>query len=182
MAGQNILATDGSATEATSAQLQDGNPDLAPMTRAIGYSRYLVLLVVAAVLIAVAAICVVAPVYTVASIWMVLRDAMRGDLASHEGVLKVLDLVILGLEAVAFYLVGIGLYHLFIAPVPIAHRLGLDTLDKLEGRLISVVVAMAAVAFVGHLVLGQSATDALLYGAAVGVVVPALTWFKRHLD
>jgi hypothetical protein len=31
-------------------------------------------------------------------------------------------------------------------------------------------------------VQGQSATDAVLYGAAVALVVPALTWFKTHLD
>src|SRR5262249_1176308 len=151
MVRQDSLGADGSAADAASTPPEESTPALAPLSRAIGYSQYLVLLVVAAVLIAVAAICVIAPIYTLASLWVGLGDALGGDLVSHEGILKVLDMVILGLEAVAFYLVGIGLYHLFIAPVPIGHRLGLDTLDKLEGRLISVVVAMAAVAFVGQL-------------------------------
>jgi uncharacterized membrane protein YqhA len=152
------------------------------LTGGIDRSRYVVLLLVASVLLAVVAICIVAPIYTVLSILDVFRDAATGQLVSHTGILRVLDLVIISLEAVAFYLVGIGLYHLFIARVPLAHRLGLDSLDKLESKLISVVIAMSAVSFVGHLVQGQSATDAVLYGAAVALVVPALTWFKTHLD
>jgi uncharacterized membrane protein YqhA len=182
MAGQSVVTTDGTAADATSTPLERENPALAPLTRAVGYSRYLVLLIVAAVLIAVTAICVIAPIFTIASIWVVLRAAAGGELAHHAGILKILELVILGLEAVAFYVVGIGLYHLFIAPVPLAHRLGLDSLDKLEARLISVIIAMTAVSFVGHLLLGESAVDVLAYAAAVALVVPALAWFQRSLD
>ncbi|HEY7061273.1 MAG TPA: YqhA family protein [Chloroflexota bacterium] len=182
MAGRDLLTADGTARDRASAAPEDPTPACAGLTRALGYSRYLVLLVVVAVMFAVTAICVIAPIYTVASIWMVLRDAMSGDLVAHSGILRILELVILGLEAVAFYLVGIGLYHLFISPLPLAHRVGLDSLDKLEARLVSVVIAMTAVAFVGHLVLGEHPTDVLIYAVAVALVVPALTWFKRQLD
>jgi uncharacterized membrane protein YqhA len=182
MSRPKVLATDRSIADEEAEQPAEPVAGLVPLTRAIDRSRYIVLLVVAAVLLAVVAICVIAPLYMIATLWMVLHDTAKGDLIAHSGILKVLDLVILGLEAVAFYLVGIGLYHLFIAPVPLAHRLGLDTLDKLESRLVSVVIAMSAVAFVGHLLLGKSAIDVLIYGAAVALVVPALTWFKRHLD
>ena len=153
------------------------------MTRAIGYPRYLVLLLVVTVLLAVTAICVIAPLFTIASLWGVLQDAMSGELIHHAGILKILELVILSLEAVAFYLVGIGLYHLFIAPVPLAHRLGLDSLEKLEARSVSVIITMTAVAFVGHLVLGENALDVLMYGAAVALVVTGGSpRFRRQLD
>src|SRR4051794_9783293 len=151
MAGGEIVTADGSATDGASRGPVEQAAPLDGLTRALGYSRYLVLLVIVAVMFAVTAICVVAPLYTLASIWIVLRDAISGDLIAHSGILRILELVILGLEAVAFSLVGIGLYPLFIPPLPLAHRLGLDSLDKLEAKLISVVIAMTAVAFVGHL-------------------------------
>jgi uncharacterized membrane protein YqhA len=170
------------AGQAPSREPESQAPQFEGLTRALGHSRLLVLLLVVAVLIAVTAICIIAPLFTVASIWIVLRDAMQGELVRHAGLLQVLELVILALEAVAFYLVGIGLYHLFITPLPLAHRLGLDSLDKLEAKLISVVIAMTAVAFVGHLLLGEHPQDVLIYAVAVALVVPALTWFKRQLD
>jgi uncharacterized membrane protein YqhA len=182
MAERETLTVDGSAGDRVSGVPAPESPALVGLTRALGYSRFLVLLVVGAVLCAVTAICVIAPIYTIASIWLVLRDAVSGDLVSHSGILRILELVILSLEAVAFYLIGIGLYHLFIAPLPLAHRVGLDSLDKLEARLISVIITMSGVVFVGHLVLGEHPTDVLMYGLAVALVVPALTWFKRQLD
>jgi uncharacterized membrane protein YqhA len=182
MARHDVVTTDGAAGDAPSALSAEEAAAFAPLTRAIGYSRYIVLLLVVTVLIAVTAICLIAPLFTLASLWGVLRDARSGELVHHAGILKILELVILSLEAVAFYLVGIGLYHIFIAPVPLAHRLGLDSLDRLEARLISVIIAMSGVAFVGHLILGESAADVLVYGAAVALVVPTLTWFQRRLD
>lgn len=181
-AHDTLRTTDGAAADAAVPRSEAASPALDRLTRAMGYSHYIVLLIVAAVLVEVVAICVYAPIYAVTGLWTVLQEAARGELEHHEGILKVLDLVILGLEAVAFYLVGIGLYHLFIAHLPLAHRLGLDTLNKLEAKLISVVIAMSAVAFVGRLLLGGSAIEVLIYGAAVGLVVPALTWFKSHLE
>src|SRR5689334_2031342 len=120
MAARDLLTTDGAAGDVASRGPEHQAPALDGLTRALGYSRYLVLLVVVAVLFAVTAICVIAPIYTLASIWVVLRDATSGDLVAHSGILRILELVILGLEAVAFYLVGIGLYHLFISPLPLA--------------------------------------------------------------
>jgi len=153
----------------------------APLSRVVGLTRYVVLLVIGSVLFAAMAICLIAPVLTLANVWNVLQDRMRGDLAGHEGILRILDLVIVMLEVVAFYLVGVGLYHLFIGRLPLAERIGLDTLDKLETKVVSVIVVMMAVVFLEHLVLGHSAIDSLLFGAAIALVVSALASFQRQV-
>jgi len=127
-------------------------------------------------------ISIVAPIYTIARLWSVLNDAATGNIVAHEGVLRVFDLVVVALEAVAFYLVGIGLYHFFIAPLALAEELGLDTMDKLESKLVSVIVVMAALIFLHHLILGKNPADILYYAVGVGIIISALTWFKRQLD
>jgi uncharacterized membrane protein YqhA len=154
----------------------------APLNRLIGYTRYIILFVIVSVLLAAITICVVAPILTLANLWDVLQDGVRGSLAGHEGILRILDLVIVMLEVVAFYLVGIGLYHLFIGPLPLAERIGLDSLNKLESKVVSVIVVMMAVIFLEHLVLGHNATDSLLFGAAIALVVSALASFQRQVD
>jgi uncharacterized membrane protein YqhA len=154
----------------------------APLSRAVGFTRYVILLVIASVLFAAISICLVAPLLTLGNLWNVAQEGVTGSLAGHEGILRVLDLVIVMLEVVAFYLVGVGLYHLFIAPLPLAQRIGLDSLDKLETKVVSVIVVMMAVIFLEHLVLGHNAVDSLLFGAAIALVVSALASFQRQVD
>ena len=153
----------------------------APLSRAVGFTRYIILLVVGSVLFVAISICLVAPVLTLGNLWNVVQEGAGGSLAGHEGILRVLDLVIVMLEVVTFYLVGIGLYHLFIGPLPLAERIGLDTLNKLESKVVSVIVVMMAVIFLEHLVLGHSPIDSLLFGAAIALVVSALASFQRQV-
>jgi hypothetical protein len=74
----------------------------APLSRAIGFTRYVILLVIASVLLAAISICLVAPLLTLGNLWNVAQEGVSGSLVGHEGILRVLDLVIVMLEVVAF--------------------------------------------------------------------------------
>ena len=153
----------------------------APLNRLIGFTRYIILFVIVSVLLAAITICVVAPILTLANLWDVLQDGARGSLAGHEGILRILDLVIVMLEVVAFYLVGIGLYHLFIGPLPLAERIGLDTLNKLESKVVNVIVVMMAVNSRAARTGPQRHRQPALR-RAIALVVSALAAFQRQVD
>jgi len=70
--------------------------------------------------------------------------AFEGQLGSQQLSLTFLKTVSTMLEAVVFFLVGVGLYSLFLAPLKLAVALGVDTLNDLEERVTSVVVAILA--------------------------------------
>lgn len=73
------------------------------------------------------------------------------------------------LEAVVFFLIGVGLFSLFIAPLNLAVALGVETLNDLEERLISVVVAVLAVTFLQHFIRWEAPPDTLQFGAALAL-------------
>ena len=153
----------------------------APGRLAIAYTRYMVLLAVWSLLLVAMAVWVLGAFATFATLWSAVQLATRGELVGHEPALAALNLVVIMLEAVVFYLVGIGLYHLFIAPIALAARLGIDTLDQLEGRIVGVIAVLIGVIFLEHLVEERDPVNMLLYGAAVTLTLPPLIWLKTKL-
>ena len=110
-----------------------------------------------------------------------------GDLSAKAAkamalsVIEIIDLFLVGTVA---YITALGLYKLFIANVDIElpMRLKIETLKDLEDKIIGVIVAALAVAFLGQ-AAGADAPDKLLnYGAGIAVVVVALAFFMRHGD
>jgi uncharacterized membrane protein YqhA len=160
---------------------QSPQPLRQPLGRTLESTRYVVLLAIVSVLVVAILVFLLGTLLTIGSIWSALQLVGTGALGGHEPVLTMLNLVVLMLEAVVFYIVRIGLYSLFIAPLRLTRRLGLNTFDDLESKLVSLIVVMIAVVFLENFVLAKAPTDALLYGAAVALVVPPLVWFKMHL-
>ncbi len=157
------------------------SPAHAPGAYAIAYTRYMVLLAVWSLLLVALAVWVLGAVATFVTLWAAVQLAFRGELVGHEPVLAALNLVVIMLEAVVFYLVGIGLYHLFIAPLALAARLGIDTLDQLEGRIVGVIAVLIGVVFLEHLVEEHDPVNVLFYAAAVALTLPPLVWLKTQL-
>jgi uncharacterized membrane protein YqhA len=153
----------------------------APGALAIAYTRYMVLLAVWSLLLVALAVWVLGAFATFATLWAALQLSVRGELVGHEPALAALNLVVIMLEAVVFYLVGIGLYHLFISPIAIAARLGIDTLDQLEGRIVGVIAVLIGVIFLEHLVEEHEPMNVLVYSAALALTLPPLVWLKSKL-
>lgn len=84
------------------------------------------------------------------------------------------DLILL---AVALYIVAIGLFELFIAPVPMPAWLTISSLEDLKSRLINLIVVALAVSFFGQVITWDGVTNLLPLGVAVGVVILALAIF-----
>ena len=84
------------------------------------------------------------------------------------------------LKAVVFYIIGVGLYSLFISPLNLTVSLGVETLSDLESKVASVVVVILGVTFLEHFILWEDPLATLQFGAALGLVAGALVLFQQY--
>ncbi|MBT8445384.1 MAG: YqhA family protein [Gammaproteobacteria bacterium] len=115
------------------------------------------------------------------------RILLAGDYSAKAAkqlslsVIEVIDLFLIGTVA---YIAAIGIYKLFISTVEIEMpmRIKINTLKDLEDKILGVLVAALAVAFLGQ-AAGADTPEALLnYGGGIAVVIAALAFFMRHGD
>lgn len=152
---------------------------LASLGQAVGHTRFVVLIAVAAVLLVAVSLFVLGTVQAVEIVWRAWMQTFQGDQAPHLSA-DFLEIVIVMLEAVVFFLIGVGLYSLFIAPLNLAIALGVETVNDLEERVISVVVAVLAVTFLQHFIRWQHPLETLQFGAALALAVASLVLFQRY--
>ncbi len=88
--------------------------------------------------------------------------------------IELADLILL---AVALYIIALGLFELFIAPVPMPAWLTITSLDDLKSKLINIVVVALGVSFFGQVVTWDGVTNLLTLGLAIGAVIVALAIF-----
>jgi uncharacterized membrane protein YqhA len=96
-------------------------------------------------------------------------------------VIEIIDLFLIGTVA---YIAAVGLYKLFISKseIELPMRLKINTLKDLEDKIIGVLVAALAVAFLGQ-AAGSETPEALLnYGGGIALVVAALAFFMGQGD
>jgi uncharacterized membrane protein YqhA len=145
----------------------------------VGRTRFVVLIAVAAVLLVAISLFVLGAVQAVTTVWRAWVTTLQGHEESHLSV-DFLGIVIVMLEAVVFFLIGVGFYSLFIAPLNLAIALGVETLNDLEERVISVVVAVLAVTFLEHFIRWREPLETLQFGGALAVTVAALVLFQFY--
>jgi uncharacterized membrane protein YqhA len=89
--------------------------------------------------------------------------------------LKAIDAVLLG---VIFFIIGLGLFELFISPIDnLPEWFHMKDIDQLKSMLIKVVVVVIGVSFTGKIVTWDGSSDLLGYGVGLGAVVFALSYF-----
>ena len=96
-------------------------------------------------------------------------------------VIEIIDLFLIGTVA---YITAVGLYKLFISntEIQLPMRLRIGSLKELEDKIIGIIVAALAVAFLGHAAGGDEASALLNYGGGIAVVIIALAFFMRQTD
>jgi len=108
-----------------------------------------------------------------------------GDVSAKAGktmALAVIEIIDLFLVATVAYITAVGIYKLFISDVKIVLpiRLKINTLKDLEDKIIGVIVAALAVAFLGQAAGHSNPEDLLNYGGGIALVVVALAFFMRQ--
>lgn len=141
-------------------------------------SRYLILIAVAGSFLAATALLLYGGIEVVTLIAQAVsygEVSQKGAKTLALGFIEMVDLFLLG---TVFYIVALGLYELFIDDtLPLPHWLEIHDLDGLKNKLVGVVIVVLAVLFLGQVVTWDGERDLLGYGAAIAMIIAALTWF-----
>lgn len=148
------------------------------MVRLLRASRFLIVLAVIDSLILAAAVTVASMIETFVDLAR-LFPLVFSDGAAKKIAVVGIEIVDLLLIATVLYIIATGLYELFIGDIPgLPSWITITSLDDLKNKLISVVVAVLSVTFLIQVVNWNGQTNLFFFGAAIGVVVLALTAFR----
>ncbi len=118
--------------------------------------------------------------YSLQEIIKVLQLIITNAAGEEELILKALKSVDLVLIGVVFFIMGVGLFELFINPIDnLPEWLVIKDIDQLKSMLIKVIILVMGVSFCGKVVTWNSETDLLGYGLGLGVVIYALSFFLK---
>ena len=146
--------------------------------RILAASRFLTLFAVAGSFAAFVALLVSGAIRTV----LILAHSLTAPDVSAKGLktlsLAFIEIIDVFLLATVFYVVALGLYELFIDDeVELPAWLAIHDLEDLKVKLTSIVVVVLGVVFLGHAVKWDGGVELLHLGAAIALVVGALTYF-----
>lgn len=148
------------------------------MRRILNASRYLVLAAVIGSLFSAIALYAYGLVDTVV---VILRTLSSGEISSTgaKGLMlyfiEIFDLFLLG---TVMLILALGLYELFIDPdFKMASRLEIHTFEDLKTTLVTVVIAVMAVTFLGQIMTWNGETSLLEIGLPVALVIAALNFY-----
>lgn len=175
MSGQSLRRS----SQARSPEQNGATPPSA-FNQAIGRSRYIVLVAVVAVLLVAISLFLLGALQAFLGIYHAWSEVFKGNFDTTSLTVEFLELVSVMLKAVVFYIIGVGLYSLFIAPLNLTISLGVETLNDLETKVVSVVVVILGVTFLEHFILWQQPLETLQFGAAMALVVGALVLFQHY--
>jgi len=120
---------------------------------------------------------IVAGVIAVVDITLEAGRHPRTDVAEAKAfAVEFIELTDVFLLGTILYIVALGLYELFVDPdLPMPGWLVIRDLDDLKERLIGVIIVLLGVTFLGSAVTWSGDRDIIYYGAAIAVVILALT-------
>jgi len=144
----------------------------------IGRSRVVVVVAVVAVMLAAFSLFILGAWLALTIIWHAWAEVFRGQIDGADLIVRFLEIVTVMLKAVFFYLIGVGFYSLFISPLNVTVALGVETLNDLETKIISVIIVIMAVDFLETFIAFESPVAVLQGAGALALAVGALVLFK----
>ena len=116
--------------------------------------------------------------YAFSEIVKVIKTIIFGNPAEGEVILKSLKAIDSVLLGVIFFIIGLGLFELFIRPIDnLPEWFHMKDIDQLKAKLIKVTIVVMGVSFTGRIVTWDGSSDLLGYGIGLGVVILALSYF-----
>jgi len=146
--------------------------------RPLALSRYMMLIVVVGTFVGSAALMIFEAIAMGNSIVDVVRSGMTSPKEVKAFAVSLIEAVDVFLIAIALYIISVGIFTLFIDDsLPLPQWLEVHNLDDLKANLVNVVIAVLAVLFLREAVVWEPDRDLPAYGAALALVVAALTFF-----
>ena len=148
------------------------------MRALLSASRYMVLAAVIGALIGAAALFAYGLFDTVA---VIARSIASGEVSGKGAkvlmfeFIEIFDLFLLG---TVLLIMGLSLYEFFIdTDLKLPTKLEINTFEDLKSNLVTVVVVVLGVTFLGQVVAWDGQQDLLPFGIAIALVIAALNLF-----
>jgi uncharacterized membrane protein YqhA len=151
-----------------------------PVSRLISYTRFLIVIPALGSFVAATVLLGYGAVEIVELVGKAVAHEVDSKMAKTLalGFIEVVDLFLLG---TVLYIIALGLYELFIDDrLTLPHWLEIHTLDDLKDKLTGVVILVMGVLFLGQAVTWDGQRNLLPYGAAIALVITALTFFLSN--
>jgi len=154
------------------------------MTQFLAACRYILMIPVVGCVFLSALTVILGSVRIVVDTTNFLANGDFSGKAAKKMSLGVIESIDLFLIATVSYITAVGLYKLFIADkeVHLPIKLTINSLKNLEDKIIGVIVAALAVAFLGHAAGPDEPSELLAYGGGIAVVIIALALFTGQLN
>ncbi len=153
------------------------------LRRTLAASRWIVLIAVFGTLVAAIALLVYEAIVVVETAVGVVRQGELSPKAAKALAVGMIEAVDVFLIAIALYITSLGLYTLFVDDtLPLPKWFEIRNLEDLKSNLVSVVIAVLAVLFLRETVSWDGSRDILAFGAALALVVAALTFFLKKKE
>jgi len=152
------------------------------MTRFLAACRYLLIVPVIGCLFLTLGTVIMGIVRIITGGAKVFGSGDYGPKAAKILALAVIEIIDLFLVATVAYITAVGLYRLFISNtrIELPTRLKINSLKDLEDKIIGVVVAALAVAFLGQAAGSDEPAALLNYGGGIALVIAALAFFISY--
>ncbi len=137
-------------------------------------SRYLALIGVAGLLVCCLTGFVLGAYKTVRTVEAILFKGVKDDFA----LIALFDCLDSFLVAIAFMVISVSLYELFIGALEVPDWMLVRNLSELKAKFTFVIIPVMAVKFLQRLLSSENALDTLYLGVAIGVVALSLAAFN----
>ena len=146
--------------------------------RFVGYTRFMAAVPSFGLFVAAVAMTISTLISTIG----VTVEVIEGQLTMQDMLVEYIEYADFFLLSIVLYIMSIGLYSLFIDDrIKMPSWLEIHTLDDLKEKLVSVIVVVMGVYFLGRLIHGADALDLLCMGGGIGAVILSLAYFVRHI-
>ena len=147
------------------------------LQRALGLTRYVVLVAVIAALAASVAL-ILYDTVVAEVIFNAVKEGgfqLTSGRALAVGLIEAIDVFLIAIVALV---IGLGLHRLFVdETMPLPRWLKIDDLEDLKGYLVSIVIAVLAVLFLRQAVERAGDLDLLRLAAALALMIATLVLF-----
>ncbi|MCP6759878.1 MAG: YqhA family protein [Fischerella sp. CENA71] len=146
--------------------------------RVLGIGRQFILLAVICSFIASLAVLIYGTCQTYNAIFQAIFEGGISSNGAKKLVVSLVEVIDLFLLGTVFYITALGLYELFIDDrIKVPEWLEIHSIDDLKSKLISVIVVLLSVLFLGQAVSWNNNSNLLPFGASVALVIASLTYF-----
>jgi uncharacterized membrane protein YqhA len=150
------------------------------MPRAIGLTRYLILIPIIGLLLASASFFIFGGIGLIGAIIEGIVEFFQGTTGGHGGAVpaevEIVEYVHRFLIGTVLFITAVGFYQLFIDRIEFPRWLRIESTEELETNLIGVTIVVLAVHFMG-VVFTYDAEELMYFGIGISLPIAALSLF-----